>query len=259
MKNDLPCDIVKDLLPGYIEGLSSKVTNIAVEEHLSECTECKGIANNMMSEGVKPMDELYENKDKQLLKKIKNKLNRRTKVIIAVSVAAVVTVTASVYALFTAPIKNVDLSAVKVSAKVYPVSSLEKIEAKSDEKRIVIGKGDNEVKISGGESDNSEEFEITIPDIENDGITVTGSVLDKTEYITTVSWSSPYFLREIRYDAERNEKSDDVLYISAFKTTVLDNKAQDYQSKMTNMEFKQINKIVFVDGGQKTVLWENSK
>lgn len=40
MSTKLNCDIVRDLLPSYIDGLTSKTTNEAVNEHLRECAEC---------------------------------------------------------------------------------------------------------------------------------------------------------------------------------------------------------------------------
>ena len=40
MKNDLTCAVVRDLLPSYVEGLTSAETNTAVEAHLSACPDC---------------------------------------------------------------------------------------------------------------------------------------------------------------------------------------------------------------------------
>lgn len=41
MINQSDCDIVKDLLPNYIEGLTSQRSNEYVKEHLETCNECK--------------------------------------------------------------------------------------------------------------------------------------------------------------------------------------------------------------------------
>ena len=35
MKNNLTCEVVEDLMPSYIDGLTCEVTNKAVREHLS--------------------------------------------------------------------------------------------------------------------------------------------------------------------------------------------------------------------------------
>ena len=40
MKNDLTCGVVRDLLPSFVEGLTSDETNRAVEAHLAACPDC---------------------------------------------------------------------------------------------------------------------------------------------------------------------------------------------------------------------------
>ncbi|GAA3401466.1 zf-HC2 domain-containing protein [Paenibacillus hodogayensis] len=41
MERKLDCKIVQDLLPTYIEGLTSEYTNKAIQEHLATCTDCR--------------------------------------------------------------------------------------------------------------------------------------------------------------------------------------------------------------------------
>lgn len=43
----IDCDIIKDLLPLYAEGLASEKSKIAVEEHLKECEECRKVYREM--------------------------------------------------------------------------------------------------------------------------------------------------------------------------------------------------------------------
>lgn len=47
MKTNLPCEVVRDLLPSYKDGLTSEVTNEAVEEHLAGCEECSQTLERM--------------------------------------------------------------------------------------------------------------------------------------------------------------------------------------------------------------------
>lgn len=44
------CEIVKDLLPMYIDGLCSPTSNNLVEQHLSTCKQCNQIHTQMLSE-----------------------------------------------------------------------------------------------------------------------------------------------------------------------------------------------------------------
>lgn len=45
----IECDIVKDLLPLYVEQISSEASNRVIEEHLAECEQCKEIYWEMKS------------------------------------------------------------------------------------------------------------------------------------------------------------------------------------------------------------------
>ncbi|WP_426351253.1 DUF4825 domain-containing protein [Alloiococcus sp. CFN-8] len=47
MENKLPCEIVQDLLPTYVDGLTNEVTNKAVEKHIKECDSCASMLKRM--------------------------------------------------------------------------------------------------------------------------------------------------------------------------------------------------------------------
>ena len=47
MENKTICKVVQDLLPSYIEKLTSKETNEYIEKHLNECPDCQKIFENM--------------------------------------------------------------------------------------------------------------------------------------------------------------------------------------------------------------------
>jgi predicted neutral ceramidase superfamily lipid hydrolase len=48
MNKDIACAVVKDLLPNYIDKLTSKETNQILENHLTDCTDCSNVCNEMM-------------------------------------------------------------------------------------------------------------------------------------------------------------------------------------------------------------------
>ena len=50
MNSDMKCSIVQDLLPNYIEKLTSEETNIALAAHLAVCEECKLVLDQMSTE-----------------------------------------------------------------------------------------------------------------------------------------------------------------------------------------------------------------
>ncbi len=80
------CDIIKDLLPLYIDGVSSESTNKLIEEHLSECEDCQKELELMQDAPIISVkDEDLEKSVKIVGKKLK-KFKKKT-VIKAVSAA----------------------------------------------------------------------------------------------------------------------------------------------------------------------------
>lgn len=93
--NKLDCEIVQDLLPSYIENLTSDYTRHEVEEHLKTCNACRTICMGMC-ENIEEEQELNEEQKKIqtekgilfFLRKVKLKAFRKG-VVLAVLVAVV--------------------------------------------------------------------------------------------------------------------------------------------------------------------------
>lgn len=49
MEHKIPCSIIQDLMPLYVDGLTSDLTNTEIERHLEECDECQAGYNRMKS------------------------------------------------------------------------------------------------------------------------------------------------------------------------------------------------------------------
>ena len=92
MKNE-KCSLIKDLLPSYIDELTSEETNKEIENHLNECEECKKVYESMKSnipgeEGTKNPEEY----DEQLIRKIGLDVKRKTDRSKVVSIIAIVSI-----------------------------------------------------------------------------------------------------------------------------------------------------------------------
>lgn len=73
MENKEKCKIVQDLLPNYIDKLTSEETNSFIEKHLEECNECNEIIENMKKDFEKEKNEINE-KSIKYAKKYKRKV-----------------------------------------------------------------------------------------------------------------------------------------------------------------------------------------
>lgn len=77
------CKIVQDLLPTYIESLTSDESTKFIEEHLNSCNDCKKIYDNM-----KESLEKEDVENTEIIKKIK-KYKRRIKLIKTIFILAI--------------------------------------------------------------------------------------------------------------------------------------------------------------------------
>lgn len=82
---DSKCKVVVDLLPTYIEKLTSDETNKFIEEHLKSCKDCKKIYSDMASELEK---ENIENTE--IIKKIKSYKRKTLTIKLAILIVMIV-------------------------------------------------------------------------------------------------------------------------------------------------------------------------
>ncbi len=72
--NIYDCEVIQDLFPSYIDGLTSEKTNAVIEEHLADCEKCRKVLASMKGEtGMKPEMTLDEKKEIDFLKKNKKR------------------------------------------------------------------------------------------------------------------------------------------------------------------------------------------
>ena len=240
-----PCGIIRDLLPLYIDDVCNEESKQAVENHLSECEKCRNYYESMKStEGFvsKENDNSEDMKMAKSLKNVKLKMNKKIRNAVLCAVATVLVFIVGFNLLFNAAIKEISPKDVAISADVYSLAEL--IENPANDVP-----NSESVTIFSDEDDKSEAIEVKIPELGN--VTLTKDTIEKCKYATVVSVSSEYFLRTIKHEIK-----GDTIYISAFKTTLLNNKAESYQKTMTSLQLSEINRIVYVeDDGKETVLW----
>ena len=90
--NKIPCEVIRDLLPSYIDELTSEVTNEVIRDHLAGCEDCRAKYDSMHAAEDIPQPEGQEKEEIDFLKKNK-KRNRR---IVLGSIAGAVVLIAAV-------------------------------------------------------------------------------------------------------------------------------------------------------------------
>ena len=266
MKINLPCEIVRDLLPSYIDELTSEMSTKAVDEHLKECEKCQNILGEMKKDFVQKKqaeggelkgefvgdlqrDSTFD-EDKKVILKINRKINRRLKFSIFMGLFSVILAFIAIYILYNEALKKVSIDDIEVTAKVYEMDELE----------IEYGTSIVTEKTGGKERSYEEKIAILhIPESYMSSVEVTASSLEGEEYLTVISLKSPYFLN--RYTRDFQKQGDEmVLYLGGFRTTFLKNQPFSTDQMAHSMEFEKIDKIAYIhEDGTETVLWENEE
>lgn len=98
------CDIIKDLLPLYCDGVCSDASKAAVEEHIEECCGCNEVYKNLTADSLCPVINTDDEENKvRFMKDIKNKLLIKKIIIAAISVAASIGIVFGIYTLCVVP------------------------------------------------------------------------------------------------------------------------------------------------------------
>lgn len=119
-KKDLSCNIIRDLLPVYCDGMASVDSIEAVEQHFNQCEDCKMIYEKMS--GNLDTEQLRE-QDREIkeLKKVKKVFNR--KVIVAGITGAIVSVI--LFVVFFVGVVPVNSDDVTITYQTYKGKSVE--------------------------------------------------------------------------------------------------------------------------------------
>lgn len=132
MKNNLSCELVQDLLPSYIDGLTGEVTNTAIREHLSRCEKCSATLE-AMAEPYTQIKISEEKKEIDFLKKTRRK-NLKVVLLSIISVVLVISIFVSSLPYFI----KYDLDDSMVLCSVTVEGDAFTVKATADHKRAVI-------------------------------------------------------------------------------------------------------------------------
>ena len=136
------CDIVRDILPLYVDGACSEASAEMVKEHLNACADCNAIYQKLLSHTSE--DVLHEESESVIMRhEAKEKQRGRKKITIAVLVSIALCIIAIFTALFLLPI-NIAYEPVKIDFP-FEVEDVESVEMyhydgvpASAEKKVVV-------------------------------------------------------------------------------------------------------------------------
>ena len=80
MKNT-PCEVIKDLLPLYVDDICSEKSKDIIEEHLVECEECRNYLDSLKGD-IPPIDTepdvtVIQEAETSFFKNVKHKMEQQ--------------------------------------------------------------------------------------------------------------------------------------------------------------------------------------
>lgn len=105
------CEIIRDLLPLYCDGVCSEASKAAVEEHIGECGLCNSVYQNLSKDTDIPVIDTKEEETKvKFIKDVKNRMKIKKIIIAVVSVAASIGIIFGIYTLCELPMWAIEYS-----------------------------------------------------------------------------------------------------------------------------------------------------
>lgn len=95
---EISCDIIRDILPLYLDEVVSDDTRALVEEHLDTCDSCKKEADILKQNIVLPSNRNIKLSDAMILKKLKNRLLRKKVIVSIISIVVSIAIVMGTYA-----------------------------------------------------------------------------------------------------------------------------------------------------------------
>ena len=97
--NKLPCEVIQDLIPLYVDGVCSAKSKLYIEEHLKSCETCRNYLAEMKGEipmlsNVMKTDNLYEN-EMRFFKGLRKKINKERGILIGIILVMLVSIFAA--------------------------------------------------------------------------------------------------------------------------------------------------------------------
>lgn len=93
------CEVIKDLLPLYVDDVVSKESRELVEEHLDGCTECKAYYESLKGADATVVKNDAAD-DKKTIQKIRKTINKKRAITICLTAVLLITVGVGFYYMF---------------------------------------------------------------------------------------------------------------------------------------------------------------
>ena len=223
MSKKSDCNIVKDLLPTYIDGLCSKESKEFIEDHLRNCVDCKEVFE-MMQDEIKVEDLGSGKKEEELTidqkkiinsvrEKMQQDIRRKTNFYRIMCVAIIILVLIMLLPIKSIPKNKITFHSQSYKVKDYMGSESVKYSDIKENTAIFMGEG---IDVDDA---NFHYFDSSSTNFEKE-ICMEEKWISENEYLTIVDLEATYPIKKYSYSIEVIDGKK-VLMLNKAKTSVI--------------------------------------
>lgn len=201
------CEMIKDLLPLYIDNVCSEKTSEEIEAHFAECPECKALYESMKEDIVSAGNGISatSEEERRIIKKVNAKIDDSNKKV-KYSCIIICSILLILALLFLLPIRRIPKNSINVSLTEVPVTlSEDRVAVEYDEPGWVQnalyltpeGKSLDECKYTRGIVPGYDDFDFAIAtDYINEGEQLYMSVITVSSDYAIKNFSKEYVIKD---------------------------------------------------------------
>lgn len=229
MSDKMSCNVIRDILPSYIDGVCSEESAKCVEEHLASCAECREIYEAMKEDmgtgaGAGAISVDTEKIMKEVGARIAADTRRKTSVYRAIIIAIVLIVVV----LFL-PIRSIPADKMDVSYQNYLISDyMDKNSGiTANEAMNIVNEGASILLDDDSNPDEAIVYLINLADDRVNAIYADEKWIEKHEYISVVEVKARYDIKSFAGHAE-----DGTFVVDKAKTSLTSGEKSGYSGQV---------------------------
>lgn len=229
MSDKMSCNVIRDILPSYIDGVCSEESAKCVEEHLASCAECREIYEAMKEDmgtgaGAGAISVDTEKIMKEVGARIAADTRRKTSVYRAIIIAIVLIVVV----LFL-PIRSIPADKMDVSYQNYLISDYMDKDSgiTANEAMNIVNEGASILLDDDSNPDEAIVYLINLADDRVNAIYADEKWIEKHEYISVVEVKARYDIKSFAGRAE-----DGTFVVDKAKTSLTSGEKSGYSGQV---------------------------
>lgn len=244
------CNIIRDLMPTYIDGLCSEESKAVIEEHFCECEDCKSVYDSIASEYGDNMSINVRADERDVIRKVNSKYRKQGIRNSIVSVIAGIIIFAVLFVVI-APTRKLSPDDYEVEFANYQLETnstvvhlLEELGGDIDMSRIIVALTDDDDDWDIGQMNATDGEDVYVLDTGEYVIAYKGSFTLSEPYACIVTITSDYPISSANVEADVDADGHWFINVDSVKTPILGDKNTALKCTTSYVLFCQADYVV---------------